>query len=119
MSFALELFRDDPDFRILAAGSVVFEQGDPGDAMYVVLEGEVEVYVGTTKVETLAAGDIFGEMALIDRAPRAARAVAKTRCKLVSIPELRFVHLVQRTPQFSLHIMKVLADRLRKLNRLL
>jgi CRP/FNR family cyclic AMP-dependent transcriptional regulator len=119
MPVTLELFRDDPDFRIVSAGATVFEAGDPGDAMYVVLEGELELYIGETKVDTLGPGDIFGEMALIDHAPRAASAVAKTLCKLVPVSEQRFLLLVQQTPRFSLQIMKVMAERLRKLDRLL
>jgi CRP-like cAMP-binding protein len=55
-------------------------------------------------------------MALIDQAPRTATAVAKTECKLAVIPERRFLFMVQQTPHFALQIMKVMADRLRKMN---
>jgi CRP-like cAMP-binding protein len=67
-------------------------------------------------VETLGPGEPFGEMALIDQAPRVASATAKTQCTLAVISEKRFLFMVQTTPHFALQIMKVMADRLRKMN---
>jgi CRP-like cAMP-binding protein len=87
-----------------------------GVAMYVVLEGQVELKINGRVVETLGPGEPFGEMALIDQAPRVATAVAKTGCRLLSIPENRFLFLVSAKPHFSLQIMRVMADRLRKMN---
>jgi len=59
------------------------------------------------------------EMALIDQAPRTATAVAKSPCKLAVITEKRFAFLVQTTPYFALHVMKVMAERLRRMDGLL
>jgi CRP/FNR family transcriptional regulator, cyclic AMP receptor protein len=84
--------------------------------MYVVLEGQVEITIGPAVVETLGPGEPFGEMALIDQAPRVATAIAKTPCKLAVLSEKRFLFMVQQTPHFALQIMKVMADRLRKMN---
>jgi len=114
---ALELFREDPDFRIVSAGATVFEQGDAGDALYVILEGELELRISGRVLETLRPGDLFGEMALIDQSPRVATAVAKTLCKLVPVSGERFLALVRQRPEFSLHLMKVMAKRLRRMNR--
>jgi CRP-like cAMP-binding protein len=58
---------------------------------------------------------VFGEMVLIDSNPRAA-AVASTACKLVPVSQKRFLFMVQQTPHFSLQIMKVIAERLRKMD---
>jgi len=55
-------------------------------------------------------------MALIDSEPRAAGAVARTRCRLVSISERQFLDLIHDTPYFGLEIMKVMAHRLRRMN---
>ena len=55
-------------------------------------------------------------MALIDHAPRVATVVARTPCRLLAIPEKRFLFMVQQTPFFSLQIMRVMAERLRKMN---
>ena len=77
---------------------------------------EVEITIGNNVVETLGPGEPFGEMALIDQAARTATAIAKTPCKLAVIPEKRFLFMVAQTPHFALQIMKVMADRLRKMN---
>jgi CRP-like cAMP-binding protein len=87
-----------------------------GFEMYVVLEGEVELKVDSTVLETLGPGQPFGEMALIDQSPRTATAIAGTPCKLAVIPERRFLFMVQQNPEFALLIMKVMADRLRRMN---
>jgi len=102
-----------------AAGKVIFRAGEPGDVMYVIAEGEVEIRVGNQVVEIAGPGTIVGEMALIDRSPRSATAVAKTDCKLAPIDQRRFEFMVQQTPFFSLTVMKIMADRLRKTNSLI
>jgi CRP/FNR family transcriptional regulator, cyclic AMP receptor protein len=96
-----------------AAGQSIFDEGQPGDHMYVVLEGEVELFIHGRMVETLGEGGVLGEMALLDSAPRTARAVARTNCKLVPVTQKRFNLLVQHTPDFALQIMRVMAGRLR------
>ncbi|HXZ49154.1 MAG TPA: cyclic nucleotide-binding domain-containing protein [Usitatibacter sp.] len=116
MGVKLALFSLEADPRLCEAGEVVFRAYDMGAEMYVVLEGEVELSIGDKILETLGPGEPFGEMALIDQAPRVATATAKTPCKLAVIPERRFLFLVQQTPHFALDIMKVMADRLRKMN---
>ena len=65
---------------------------------------------------TLSDHDIFGEMALIDAAPRSATAIAASDVKLVPVGEKQFLFLVSRTPHFALNIMRVLARRLRAQN---
>ncbi len=62
----------------------------------------------------MRAGGVFGEMALIDKAPRSATAVAVTDSQVVAVGEKRFMYLIQQTPYFALEIMHVLADRLRR-----
>lgn len=113
MGVTLDMFKKETEGRKYEAGEVIFAAGDKGDAMYVIIEGEVELKIGTFS-ETLGPGEPFGEMALIDHSPRVATAMAKTACQLVAIPEKRFLYLVQQTPYFSLQIMTVMADRLRR-----
>lgn len=101
------------------AGAIVFRQGDPGSNMYVVKSGTVSVAVDGKQVATLRDGDIFGEMALIDKSPRSATVTASSDCALVPLDEKRFLYMVHETPYFSLDVMKVIANRLRTMNRLL
>ena len=116
MGVTLNMFAAEENPRVCEAGETIFQAYDMGAEMYVVLEGQVEITIGSNVVETLGPGEPFGEMALIDQAPRVATAIAKTPCKLAVITEKRFLFMVQTTPHFALQIMKVMADRLRKMS---
>jgi CRP-like cAMP-binding protein len=110
----LNLFREARDAVEYPAGRAIFEEGQAGDCMYAVVEGEVEITQGGKHLRTVPAGSIFGEMALIEHGPRSATALAKTDCKLVAINERRFSFLVQQTPFFALQVMRIMSERLRK-----
>jgi CRP/FNR family cyclic AMP-dependent transcriptional regulator len=111
-----ELFRQETDPLRLAPGDFLFREGDGGDKVYVLLEGEMEILLGDLVLENAGPGTLIGEMALIDDSPRTASAVAKTSCRLAEIDRRRFHFLVQQTPHFATHVMKTLADRLRHMN---
>jgi CRP-like cAMP-binding protein len=96
------------------AGTTIFAQGQPSDVMYVVLAGELEIQRGGRAFETLTAGAIVGEMAMIDKAPRSATVIAKTNCRLVPVDEKRFEFMVAQTPFFAVDVMRVIVDRLRR-----
>ena len=114
------------DFGILAgagapvrefkAGEVIFREGDPASEFFVIRSGKVDIRLGNRLLGTLSDHDIFGEMALIDAAPRSATAIAATDVKIVPVGEKQFLFLVSRTPYFALNIMRVLARRLRATN---
>jgi CRP-like cAMP-binding protein len=110
------LFDSSEHVQEFRAGTTIFAKGDPGKEMFVILDGAVEIHFGTRIVDCLNAGEIMGEMALIDSNTRSATAVAKTDCRLAVIDEKRFLFLVQKTPFFALIIMKILADRLQRMN---
>jgi CRP-like cAMP-binding protein len=117
MTTTIGLFRNATDFQSFPAGKVIFEEGDAGNQMFVVKDGEIDIVVHGHVVETIAAGGIFGEMALIEGGVRSARAVARTDCALVPIDERRFSFLIQQTPQFGLQVMKIMAERLRRIDQ--
>jgi CRP/FNR family cyclic AMP-dependent transcriptional regulator len=100
------------------AGSVIFEEGQPRDSMYVIQTGEVELKVQGRLVETVRVDGFFGEMALLDHEPRSATAIAKTDCSLVPISEKRFLYMVEETPFFAITVMRTLSARLRRRNAL-
>jgi CRP/FNR family cyclic AMP-dependent transcriptional regulator len=108
------LFANTKNMQEFQAGATIFAEGTPGDVMYVVLEGEVEVRVGSAVVAVVGPGEIVGEMALIDAHARSATTVARSACRLALVNEQRFLYMVQETPFFALHVMRVLADRLRR-----
>lgn len=110
----LEIFKDSPKARGVAAGEALFRRGDSGHEMYVLLEGKVDVTVEGRLVESLEPGSIFGEMAIVDDQPRSADAVAATDVKVEPIDQDWFCHLIRKSPPFGLHVMSVLAKRLRR-----
>lgn len=110
----LDLFHNSEDAKPYRAGQAVFRAGEAGDNMYVVVQGEVRIAANDRELEVLGPGGVFGEIALIDNGPRSADAIAVTDCRVVPIDETRFKFLVQQTPYFSLQIMRVMADRLRR-----
>jgi CRP-like cAMP-binding protein len=112
----IDLLPSDAPLVPAIPGKIIFAQGDPGDVMYVVVEGQAQIMIDGKLVETVRPGGILGEMALIDAAPRSATAIAKTQCVLVPIDEKRFADLIQRRPEFALHVMRVLANRLRRMD---
>ena len=114
-----DLFSHETNTKDLAPGDTLFQAGDQGDGMFVLLEGAMDVMVGDKVVERSVRGAILGEMALIDRSPRGATVVAREPCRLAMIDQRRFLNLIQLNPFFATHVMKVLADRLRQMNQLL
>jgi CRP-like cAMP-binding protein len=113
----IKLLAGSDEFESYAAGEAIFREGDPGECMYCVKTGVVEVVAGGRVLETLEAGHVFGEMALVDNQPRSATARAKTDCQVVPIDEKTFFFLVQQTPNFALQLMRVLSERLRQTTR--
>lgn len=104
----------------LASGEVIFTEGQPGDVMYGIIEGEVEMIVNNKVVETIHKGDVFGEGALVqEEGTRASTAIAKTDCVLAALNKERFLFAVQQTPMFALEVMKSYSDRLRRMKHLL
>lgn len=115
----LNMFKDSENTKTFSKGEYIFHQGEPGEYMYVILEGEVEILLNDVVVATFHPGHIFGEMALIDDRPRSAGAFAKTDCKLVPVDRESFMFLVQQTPRFALDIMKILTNKVRGLDEIL
>jgi CRP/FNR family cyclic AMP-dependent transcriptional regulator len=116
MAITLDMFAKEPETARFEAGQTIFRRGDPGSEMFVILEGEVELTIRESLVVTLGPLEPFGEMALINHRPRVATAVARTACRLVGIPEKRFLFLVEETPFFALHMLRILAERLRRMD---
>ena len=112
----ISLFQNTSEYEAFTAGHHIFDEGEAGEVMYVVVEGEVNIMVRGRVIETVGPGEVLGEMVLVDASPRSASAVAKTDCKLVLINERRFQFLVQQTPYFAIQIMQIMANRLRRMN---
>ena len=107
------LFSNAKAYRDVPAGTVIFEEGTSGTEMFGIVEGEVEMRRHNGAVRKLGPDETFGEMAVVDRSPRSATAVAVTDAKLAVIDRSKFLFLVQETPMFALQVMSSLAERLR------
>ena len=112
---SIEIFRRMTEVKTVPAGEVVIRQDADPDVMYGILDGELEIRVGDRVIDTVGPGGIVGELALIDLKPRSATVRALTETRLVPIDQRRFLFLVQETPFFALNVMKVMAERIRKL----
>jgi len=102
--------------RRVKAGEVLFEKGEAGDTMVLILEGRIEVRVGEKVLETAGLYSVLGEMTLLDQAPRSATATAITEGEVAVIDRQTFLDLVRENPAFSLYVMRCMAARLRRVN---
>ncbi len=100
------------------AGEVIFREGDPGGVLYLLIEGNVEIYKdhGTPSqrlLNTLPEGSYFGEMAILDDEPRSATALTSRPCLLLCLDGTSLKELIQQMPQISFEIFRVLTARVR------
>ena len=112
---------DEPSF---AAGQLIFQAGDPGGAMHVVLTGRVEVFVldadrRRVSLHEFGPGEIFGELSLFDGEPRSASVVALEPTRTFLIDRADLERLFARKPHAALDVLTVMSRRLRKTDLLL
>ena len=109
-----DLFRHDPEFIEIKSGVTLYKEGDAGDRMYVLIEGEAEITVAGVLFEDCVPGTFMGEMAVIDGFVRYSTVTAIKDCKFAVIDSKRFHFLVDESPNFAIDVMRVMAQRLRK-----
>lgn len=108
----LEIFQNSADMETFPAGTVIMKEGSEGNLMYVVIEGEVTISLKDEVLATVKPGEIVGEMALINSDIRSATVTARTDCRLAPIDQTSFESMLRHVPDFSMHVMNVLAARL-------
>jgi serine phosphatase RsbU (regulator of sigma subunit) len=108
------LFNDVSNHQKYAAGTVIFQPGDFSDMMYVVVAGELLFTLYGNEVDRMSAGDLFGEMGMVENRPRNGRVTAVTDCTLILIDRLRFATLVRQHPGFVTRVMTVISARLHR-----
>jgi CRP-like cAMP-binding protein len=97
-------------------GAELTDQGRPGQEAYVILDGRAGVYISGNLKAEVGAGEIIGEMALIDHHPRVATVRALTPMKLLAFDTERFRRLLDEMPKAQVKVMEVLVERLRSLD---
>ena len=119
------------DFRVVAqamekqeyfAGECIFEIGDQGDHLYIIVSGKVGISLeaessGNGYIATLSSGDCFGEMNLLDDLPRSATAKVIEDTSLLSLEKTRLRGLIQSYPDMSVGMLRSLSLRLRDANQ--
>ena len=108
----IEVFKDSEDLVEFSAGDVVLREGEQGNHMFVVMKGDLSIRIRDKTIATATRGDIIGEMALINSETRSASVIADTDCVLADIDRSSFDSLLKYVPDFTMHVMNVLAGRL-------
>ncbi|MGI6778992.1 MAG: DUF2225 domain-containing protein [Acetivibrionales bacterium] len=102
-------------------GSIIFNEGDNGNEMYIVLSGKVGIYIrchdnSPAEIASIDAGGFFGEMCVLESEPRSATAIAVNDSVLLSINSNSFEFFIEKQPSLAYKIMKGLSFRIRNLN---
>lgn len=108
----------------LPAGHTLFQAGDPGDSLFIVRVGQIELFIKDTAgqkivLTTSEAGDMFGELAMLDTGPRTATALALSDSEVLVLDRDDLVLLFQRKPEAALHMLAALSGLTRKADELL
>lgn len=108
--------------RSYATGGTIFQEGDSGDGIYVIIDGSVQItaVVGQGERRVLAKlgpGDFFGEMAVLDNEPRSATALAERDTKVYFIPRGDILEMLERSPRLAVSLVREFSLRMRDFNR--
>lgn len=106
------------------AGHTLFQAGDPGDSLFIVRQGQIELFIKDTAgqkivLHTAEPGDMFGELAMLDAGARTATALALTEGEVLVLDREDLVFLFQRKPEAALHMLAALTSLTRKADELL
>ena len=124
---SLSIFKDTPETTLaelaplmqeeeVEEGAIIFEENEPGDCMYIILAGQIQIHKGKTNLAVLQEKEVFGELSLLDAETRSATATAKTDCILFKIDQEPFYELIDTRPEVARGFIKILCKRLRQLN---
>ena len=113
----LNRLAEETDVVSFPPGATIVEEGLLGETMFVVLSGEAKVVQGTRRLGTVRPGDFFGEVALLDGAPRSASVVAETPMEAIRLYRRTLFKMLEAEPQLALKILDSLVRRVRDLTR--
>lgn len=116
--------REQLEFELMPAGGTLFKQGDEGDAMYLIEDGRVRIFIkdedgDEVTLAELGGGDFFGEMAILDGKPRSAYATVVAESHLAVLSRDHFLTFVRRNPDVALTMLSAITDRLRQTDEML
>jgi CRP-like cAMP-binding protein len=101
-------------------GDIIVNQGDVGDCMFVIQEGEVEVVRvedgNIIRLAVLARGDFFGEMSIFEKETRSATVRAMSKVRVITVDKKTFMRRIQEDPSLAFRIFQTMAARIKGLN---
>jgi CRP/FNR family cyclic AMP-dependent transcriptional regulator len=112
----LKMFKNWEDVLEYPAQTVIFSAGEPADVIYYILSGEIELTLRGESLGTEGAGKIIGVMSMIPSATHGATATSQTKVKLARLNRKQLRKLASENTDFSLHVMTILANRLRSID---
>ena len=116
----VQLYQKPPSPKNFLAGEVIFEEGESGDLVYGIIEGEVEMLIKGKVIETIKTGDVFGQSALVQpEHKRSSTARAKTNCLIAFLDREHFFFAVQQTPVFAMEILRSYSNRMHLLKQII
>jgi CRP/FNR family cyclic AMP-dependent transcriptional regulator len=98
-------------------GANIVSEGDDGDSLYIIVEGQAGVIRGGRRVDRLLPGDFFGEVSLLDGGPRTATVTADTPLVVLAMHRRPFARMVEKEPEIAVKILIALARRFRFMQR--
>lgn len=124
---SLSIFKETPETTLaelaplmqeeeVEAGTIIFNENDAGDCMYIIFSGDIQIHKGKTTLAILHEKEVFGELSLLDAETRSATATAKTDCLLFKIDQEPFYELIDTRPEVARGFIKILCNRLRQIN---
>jgi len=124
---SLSIFKDTPETilaelaplmkeEVVEQDTVIFEENEPGDCMYIILSGQIKIHKGKSTLAILVEKEVFGELSLLNAETRSATATAKTDSVLFKIDQEPFYELIETRPEVARGFIKILSNRLRQLN---
>jgi CRP/FNR family transcriptional regulator, cyclic AMP receptor protein len=103
-------------------GDIVFKEGDPGDAAYIIETGSIGIFKTIdgedVRIATIGVGELFGEMAIIDGSKRMAHAVALEDCVIVNVPSAGLAAMLGKQPPMIKTLIQILVDNLRNVHEI-
>lgn len=99
------------------AGSIIFNEGDPGDCIYVVQSGVIEMVIHDRVIDTCGPNEAIGFMSVIDGFPRSSTARVKEAAQVSVIDQKKFRFMIDEVPNFAKYIMDAMAHRIRGMGR--
>ena len=98
------------------ANHTIFEQGEEGRSLYIVVSGEVRVHLGDLDLAKHSPGGFFGEMSLFDAQPRSASVSTISKCDCLTLNQVQLSEAIEETPEIAVNITRALSRRIRELN---